>query len=1211
MKKVILLLFLGTTLIASSQLLWAQTAPEKPYSFTHKLKKKVATEKLDADKAYQKFLKEKNPFAQDNHYLGQYDTDAKMNLLQHGTWEKLPNGDHLWRIKLSSDSKLLTGIGVHADKSINIPQGAKLFFYSDDRKYVVGPITEPNVKNAKQLLVNTIPGKSIWIEYYEPLAQKGKSVFNIDAVLYRYVKFPYSFAHPLSKEVPFVDLVPRIRVEAAKRDLPKVPVGQLANLSTGGIYRNCFDMGVWEDLPNGDRIWRMGFESDIAFGMSFQIKMKIPEGAYVVFYSLDKMYVGSVFDKPLDNLYYTLGTGAMPGNKYVMEYYEPKYYRNDKSIDLKIIDLEYDLTKWVMLGSNSRGPEAEVACSPNVTCACNDFDCDTTTTDDNFCGTALPVMNGSNLDTNFIPKLKRSVVRFRLFFPCTNQNDPLCQPAPDNPNIMVFNPITSQFYASGSLINNQNNETFVLSANHVLNPPSTWVSTVDRHYVGDALHWIADFNFETTCNNFLLPSTPIITSVKGATAVAGNSHYTPIPTDFEEQSSSDFLLLKLKTPVPATFTPHYAGWDAATQTLPSIGLNISHPRGFDKRIAIQDDAVNLIANNPNNGIKPFSSGNLSANHLSDINQNQNGEQFAVTYDRGATRPSSSGSPYFNAAGRIIGNLSGGHVECALNDTLSFPNYNNNKLEKFGRFWYYYDSYPQGNQMGAPKVKVTDIGSPGGASIDSYEKTRTLISWLPDGDGIMDGLAVSNCDIYMRDCPSDMGVEPNICNMGVASPDLWNSTVNLLDPNDAVGTVHEMPDFKDANGNHLDNYISVKVRNNSTACTSPPATLRLYWSMASTGLQWPDSWNAYDIGIGSTCIAGNEIGKDCYATDIQPHSIPALNPGQVFSDEICWLPPNFTDPNADQDYYPYQNPNFCSNLQAQSISPISSTTLRRYAISLLARVVSLDNPTAEEQGSIMNNVKNSNNVTLRNTFLADLSGTPHILWVHSSGSTNVVFREVQSLIEGGDSEALSGLLNVELLPGADLWSKWESTGFKGEGVEIVSDGIVKITNFEIAKLLDIPLDGNQAEPLAVRVTIINPSGKLPYPNNVPNKYAFAISHEATNPTGNEPESSPCIVELNDIHQHLSNTTNETASIQIQPNPFNNETQISFTLPKTSQASLLIYDLKGQTIKTFFQNETFQQGTYTYTLSEPDLPAGMYITALQTPTNITTAKLVKMK
>ncbi|MBK8473756.1 MAG: hypothetical protein IPL33_17225 [Sphingobacteriales bacterium] len=528
-------------------------------------------------------------------------------------------------------------------------------------------------------------------------------------------------------------------------------------------------------------------------------------------------------------------------------------------------------------------------------------------------------MNSGSLDPNFIPKLKRSVVRFQLFFPCINQSDPNCQPAFDNPNIMVYNP-TAKYYASGALINNTNNQPYILSANHVLKKPSIWASIVNSHQVGDDLHWVSDFNFETTCNNFLLPTSPVPFSItSGAIARAGNSH-SIISGDVQAQSSTDFLLVELNKPVPTTFNPHYAGWDASTQALPATGLSIRHPRGFDKRTAIQDDAVNLIASSPNNGIKAFSSGNSATEYLAAITQSNNGEQFAVTFDRGATLPASSGSPYFNPDGRIIGDLSGGAVECLLNNFSSYPNGNNDKVEKYGRLWYYYDSYPDGNVFGASKINVSSPSSPGGASITPYEKTRTLKWWLPDNDGIMNGLAVNNCDLYLKDCTADTGAEPNTCvspplgSSIVASPDLWNSRVNIFDPLDVIGTTHEMPDFRDVDGNHLDNYLSFRVRNPGT-CASPPATLHLYWAMASTGLSWPNSWTNHDVGTGgNTCIVGNEIGiESCYDDEIRLYQVPALNPGQVHEDFICWLPPNFTDSTADPVYYPFQAPGVCANL----------------------------------------------------------------------------------------------------------------------------------------------------------------------------------------------------------------------------------------------------------------------------------------------------------
>ena len=191
MKQVILhyLVALLLLVVSMGNNLWAkQNLPqtpknkkEVPYSFKHKLKTKVVANVLDPQAAYNEFLKDKNPYMDISFYLGLY-TKFKATLDSSGVWENLPNGDRLWRLKLSTQSNLITGIGIHSS-DMTLPKGGKLFFYSDDKKFVAGPVTEPNHKSAKQLLVNTIPGKTIWIEYYEPKAQKNKSTFDIDALM--------------------------------------------------------------------------------------------------------------------------------------------------------------------------------------------------------------------------------------------------------------------------------------------------------------------------------------------------------------------------------------------------------------------------------------------------------------------------------------------------------------------------------------------------------------------------------------------------------------------------------------------------------------------------------------------------------------------------------------------------------------------------------------------------------------------------------------------------------------------------------------------------------------------------------------------------------------------------------------------------------------------------------------------------------------------
>ena len=46
----------------------------------------------------------------------------------------------------------------------------------------------------------------------------------------------------------------------------------------------------------------------------------------------------------------------------------------------------------------------------------------------------------------------------------------------------------------------------------------------------------------------------------------------------------------------------------------------------------------------------------------------------------------------------------------------------------------------------------------------------------------------------------------------------------------------------------------------------------------------------------------------------------------------------------------------------------------------------------------------------------------------------------------------------------------------------------------------------------------------------------------------------------------------------PNPFNNQTKISFQLPKTTQATLTIYDIAGRKVKELVNNRTFTPGRH---------------------------------
>jgi hypothetical protein len=78
----------------------------------------------------------------------------------------------------------------------------------------------------------------------------------------------------------------------------------------------------------------------------------------------------------------------------------------------------------------------------------------------------------------------------------------------------------------------------------------------------------------------------------------------------------------------------------------------------------------------------------------------------------------------------------------------------------------------------------------------------------------------------------------------------------------------------------------------------------------------------------------------------------------------------------------------------------------------------------------------------------------------------------------------------------------------------------------------------------------------------------------------------------------------------PNPFNENTTISFTVPSNDQVSLDLYNVKGDKIKTIFTGQTEVNRIYTYDLIAGNIPAGVYMVRLTTSTDVKYIKLVKL-
>ena len=67
-------------------------------------------------------------------------------------------------------------------------------------------------------------------------------------------------------------------------------------------------------------------------------------------------------------------------------------------------------------------------------------------------------------------------------------------------------------------------------------------------------------------------------------------------------------------------------------------------------------------------------------------------------------------------------------------------------------------------------------------------------------------------------------------------------------------------------------------------------------------------------------------------------------------------------------------------------------------------------------------------------------------------------------------------------------------------------------------------------------------------------------------------------------------------QNYPNPFNPTTTIQFALPKAGRVSLKVYDVSGRLVRTLFNNEGLNEGTFKHIFDGSDIASGVYFYSL---------------
>jgi lysyl endopeptidase len=198
--------------------------------------------------------------------------------------------------------------------------------------------------------------------------------------------------------------------------------------------------------------------------------------------------------------------------------------------------------------------------------------------------------------------------------------------------LMVFS--NGLGWCSGTTIANTSGtpEPYVLSANHC--------QLIGENPDFDL--WRFDFGYESAdCNN---PTTePIEKSVLGCERVAF-------------RNETDFMLLRM-TALPTNFNVYFNGWNRNASPGLTGSTFIHHPVGDLKKISVDQQAATVFPQQINwGGIFGVSPSN---------------SHWIVVPDEGYFQPGSSGSPLFNPAKLIVGQLHGGNAtpaNCTVQNT---------------------------------------------------------------------------------------------------------------------------------------------------------------------------------------------------------------------------------------------------------------------------------------------------------------------------------------------------------------------------------------------------------------------------------------------------------------------------------------------------------------------------------------------------------------
>jgi len=115
-----------------------------------------------------------------------YPLEVKVDPANNGTWETLPGGERLWRLRIQSPGAYSINLGF---TTYRMPPGGRLLLYNTDYSHIVGPFTDADNEEHGQLWTPVVRGDEIVVEVVLPRDAANQLALELTSVNHDYTGF--------------------------------------------------------------------------------------------------------------------------------------------------------------------------------------------------------------------------------------------------------------------------------------------------------------------------------------------------------------------------------------------------------------------------------------------------------------------------------------------------------------------------------------------------------------------------------------------------------------------------------------------------------------------------------------------------------------------------------------------------------------------------------------------------------------------------------------------------------------------------------------------------------------------------------------------------------------------------------------------------------------------------------------------------------------